>query len=219
MKESNKPYQKKLIGHIGIPVSDLRQSFVYFREDVNSELSKIKRITEEVDEEMYKDIIANKGEATIKRFADYYNSLPVHPIRSKAEAQRKEYDARIEIMKDACNSLYNKTINEGNGVTITLDDFDFKDGEVVANDAKRNEKLKEYRAIYLHNQEQEDLYNRCKQMAEELNELQEDLRKEYPFEYVVPFLTAGSDYKFPLYTGINSNKVEVNIDYFYYPKR
>ena len=217
MKESNKPYQKKLIGYVTISLTDVRQSFIYFRDEVNSELSKMKRITEEVDEEMYKDIITNKGKATIKRFADYYNSLPVHPIRSKAEAQRKEYEARIELMTDACNSLHNKIKRERNGVTITLDDLDFKDGEVVINSAKRDEKLKEYTAIYLRSQEQEDLYNRCKQMADELNKLRDDLEEVYSDKYVIPGIPLESGFVcYPL--GTNSDKkVFVNTYYFYRP--
>lgn len=205
-------YKKKLIGYrTKTSDSDFKESMQFAKEKLQGLIDDLKRYTEVVDNKMYKEITENKGKSIIKRFADYYNSLPLPPTPSRAKAQQREQKMILQEIERLCNAIHNFKYRYG----IDLNTFRFENGEVKPIKSIVDKIEKEYLAIYLETPEEENLYNRTKDIAEELNKLQTDLRKKYAFPDVIPLKTFGSMHPLCLNT---EGKVIANIYYFDYRK-
>lgn len=206
-------YKKKLIGYRSRTSSnDLREPIQSAKERLQRLVNDLKRYTEEIDSEMYKEITENRGKSIIKRFADYYNSLPLPPTPSRAKAQQREQKMILQEIERLCNAIHSFKYSYG----INLNTFSFDNGEIKPIKSIVDKIEKEYLSIYLETPEEEELYNRTKDIAEELNKLQTDLRKKYAFPYVMPSNTTfGRVYPLCLNT---KGEIIANIYYFDYRK-
>lgn len=205
-------YTKKLIGYRDYHYSsELDQAIKSDKESLQSLIDDLVHYTDVIDEATYREIVKNGGKKLVDKFKDYYKSLPLHPIQSRAKAQQEEYSLIVQEIERLCKAI--QGFKRYNGIDINT--FSFKDGKVEPIKSIVEELRKEYLSIYLLNQEQEDAYNKLSQIAEELNKVRKELRKEYASSGIIPTDDLRS---LNALTKDKEGNVKVNLLYFVYHK-
>ena len=212
-------YSKKLIGYKQKPVDQSNWVLIGIddaRERLQGYIDDLKVSTGEVDNEMYRDIVENKGKNTINQFTKYFKSIQLHPVASKREEQLIEHSNKLSTLRQRCTNVYNAILDNQYG--IDLNTFEVNNSKVKAINSTVDKLEKAHRAIYLESKEEENLYNKAIEMAKQLNELETQLRDKYYYKDILAPEQMGVSAIKPTETQtfIRDNKgaITVNINYF-----